>query len=141
MENLAPPLRCLILVRTQLENGDSTLVGVRKYLQAPPDDFTPVIARWLFEFEQGLKPSSYDVTRQRKVLLEVLRAGLTGQAIHARLLQLEDDFIEACRDQMSSELDALPLKMLIPLLLFQFPAYLLLLFGPLMSQFIRSLDS
>ncbi|HEX4923013.1 MAG TPA: hypothetical protein VFV50_02970 [Bdellovibrionales bacterium] len=141
MENLAPPLRCLIQVRSSIENGESTLMGVRKYLQAPADDFTPVVARWLFEYEQGLKATEMELTRQRKVLLEVLRAGLSGQAIHSRLVQLEDDFVEACRDQMASELDTLPMKMLIPLLLFQFPAYLLLLFGPLMSQFLRSLES
>ncbi|MEQ1875003.1 MAG: hypothetical protein ABL958_00060 [Bdellovibrionia bacterium] len=141
MENLAPPLRCLITVRTSLENGEGTAVGVKKYLQAvPPDDFTPLVARWFFEIEQGLAPGKPRMTPQRKILLEVLRAGIQGQPIHARLVQLEEDFIQSCDDQLTRELDVLPLKTLIPLLLFQFPAYLLLMFGPLLDQFTRSLS-
>jgi hypothetical protein len=139
MENLAPPLRCLMVIRTNVENGDSVLMGVRKYLSVVNDDFSLVVARWLFEFEQGMNSPLPAMTTQRRVLLDVLRAGLQGQPIHLRLQQLEEDFIRACNDQISLELDSLPLKLLIPLLLFQFPAYLLLLFGPILNQFTRSL--
>lgn len=140
MENLAPPLKCLIVVRTCLENGDATIAAVKKYLQSIDDDFSVVVARWLFELEQGVSPSRPKLTPQRKVLLDVLKAGAQGQPIHARLLQLEEDFIQTCNDQMIRDLDILPLKMLIPLMLFQFPAYLFLLFGPLLDQFMRSLS-
>jgi hypothetical protein len=139
MENLAPPLKCLITVRTCIENGEGVASGVKRYLQCDADDFTPVVARWLFEIEQGVPASRPKLTPQRKILLDVLRAGIQGQPIHTRLGQLEEDFIQSCQDQISRELDVLPLKLLIPLLLFQFPAYLLLLFGPLMNQFVRSL--
>jgi hypothetical protein len=141
MEYLAPPLKCLIMIRTTLENGESVIQGVRKYLSSVSDDFTPIVARWLFEHEQSMAPTVQPMTPQRKVLLEVLRSGLYGQPIHLRLQQLEEDFIRCCDDQISREIDSLPLKLMIPLLLFQFPAYLLLLFGPLLKQFTRSLGS
>ncbi|MEN0059151.1 MAG: hypothetical protein AAGB31_09985, partial [Bdellovibrio sp.] len=55
------------------------------------------------------------------------------------LNRLEEEIIEACREEMAERLAQLPFILLVPLLLFQFPAFLLLLFGPLLNNFFHSL--
>ena len=142
MEGVAPPLKLLFCVKRGLEKGHSVRTGLNSYLQGEKDDFFPIVVQWLGHIQQGqsarklllLLPSLH-----RQTLLELLERGLAGEAIYQHLLQLEIEIIEACQDEMNEKLARLPFILLIPLLLFQFPAFLLLLFGPLLQNFFHSL--
>lgn len=75
----------------------------------------------------------------RRSLLQILERGLRGEAVYSVLLQLETELVEACQEEISNKVARLPFILLIPLLLFQFPAFLMLLFGPLLQNFFHSL--
>jgi hypothetical protein len=145
MEGLAPPLKCLIEIQFSLQNGDSVRSGLVKFLQIAPtkDPFTSDVRRFLFDWEQG-----NDWRRQiikirspyRRSLIEILASGLEGQPISAHLEELRGEIVSACDGEIRHQLEMLPLKMLFPLLAFQFPAFLLLLFGPLLKRLIEELN-
>ena len=139
MEGLAPPLELLISVKSAIECGESVRVGILKYVSNNKSEFAQTVGRWLFALDQNGKhqeliksiKSSY-----RQAVLRVLEQGLRGQSIMPILTELEKEINEACNREIEQFIALLPLKLLIPLLLFQFPAYLLLLLGPLLKNFL-----
>lgn len=62
-----------------------------------------------------------------------------GQPVLDHLAALEDEITKAADAELDIHISTLPFKMLIPLLLFQFPAYLVLLLGPALRELTRQL--
>lgn len=142
MEGLAPPLELLACVKRSVEKGQSVKQGILIYIKKGQGDFVTVVTRWLGLLQQGhdTRDCIQGVASiQRRTLLQILERGLLGESIHAVLLRLEEEIIEACHDELTNKISQLPFLMLIPLLLFQFPAFLMLLFGPLLKNFFHSL--
>ncbi|MNJ91162.1 hypothetical protein D3C87_88080 [compost metagenome] len=142
MEGVAPPLALLLAVKRALEKGQSVRQGLNFYLKRHHDDFSDVVLRWFGLLQQGQSARKLLLgvkSVHRQVLLELLERGLAGESIYQALLQLESEIIEACQDELNTKLARLPFILLIPLLLFQFPSFLLLLFGPLLQNFFHSL--
>jgi hypothetical protein len=141
MEGLAPPLELLFCVKYSIEQGRSVKAGVLSYTAKTNDEFASVVTRWLGGFQQGINNVhvvSELSSLHRRVLLQVLERGLRGESIYGPLCQLEEELIEACREEIVLKIAKLPFYMMIPLLLFQFPAFLILLFGPLLQNFFTS---
>ncbi len=141
MEGVAPPLELLLCVKRSMEKGQSIKTGILDYVKRSPDNFATSVARWLSLLQQGQDPRAVVqslTSVHRKTLLHILERGLKGESIHAILLQLEEEMVEACHEEITNKLAKLPFIMLIPLLLFQFPAFLMLLFGPLLQNFFHS---
>lgn len=141
MEGIAPPLELLMCVKRAIESGQSVKSGVLRYVQRSDGDFSAVVTRWLGHLQQGLEPQAcldQISSSHRKMLLQVLERGMRGETIYPVLVQLEEEIIEACQEEISTKIAQLPIIMLVPLLLFQFPAFLLLLFGPLLQNFFPS---
>lgn len=145
MEGLAPPLKCLIEIQTALQNGETVQKGVLRYLQsaALTEPFAMQLRAFLFAWEQGQDWRGL-ITKarssQRRILLEVIGNGLAGQPILAHLEELKGEIVDACDSDIRRHLELLPIYLLAPLLLFQFPAFLLLLFGPLLSKLLQELS-
>lgn len=142
MEGVAPPLQLLLSVKRAIEKGQSVKQGIHSYLKKSDGDFPVVVTRWLALLQQGQDPKSClqgISSIHRRTLLQVLERGLKGDSIHNVLLRLEEEMIEACHDELTQKIAQLPFILLIPLLLFQFPAFLMLLFGPLLQNFFHSL--
>lgn len=70
---------------------------------------------------------------------ELLERGCGGQPISEALLQLQEEVEKAVDHELELHIAGLPFKALVPLLLFQFPAFLLLLLGPIVRELQRSL--
>lgn len=145
MEGLAPVLRCLIEIQASLQNGESVRAGVFKYLHAAParEDVATEMRRFLFAWEQGQDWRSAVIqmkTAHRRALAEMIASGLAGQPILSHLDELRAELERACEIEIKGHIDALPMKMLVPLLIFQFPAFLILLFGPLVGRFVEELS-
>lgn len=141
MESVAPPLKLIGAVKRSIEKGETIRLGILSYIKCSDDDFVPHVTTWMALLQQGQDPNLSLKTLQslhRKTLLQVLERGLRGESIYNILLQLEEETIEACQDEISDKLARLPFILIIPLLLFQFPAFLLLLFGPLLQNFFHS---
>jgi hypothetical protein len=76
----------------------------------------------------------------RRELISLVGLGLSGAPVVAKLRELEVEIRWACQDELDLFIARLPLRALLPVLLIQFPAFLILLFGPILSEFTRSLS-
>lgn len=143
MENLAPPLECLICVLSALEGHRSVRAGLKDFFQISDAPFARALAVWVAQKEQGHPaPPLPAVLRQspaRRALLQILEIGLAGQTIHSQLKSLESEVIRVCEEEMEDRLRQQPFRLLVPLLFLQVPAYLLLLFGPIFLHLIERL--
>lgn len=141
MEGLTPSLRLVLVLRETLERGDSVRNGLREYIQTDPSAFARELALWLVERDAGRQRLfEKSLTTSEKFLVRVVDRGLRGEAIIHVLKELEIEIIDRCESQMDEFIEILPLKSLMPLLLFIFPAYLILLLGPLVARMAESLQ-
>lgn len=142
MEGLAPPLELLLCVKRSIEKGQSVKIGVLDYIKCGDPEFSAQVTRWLALLQQGQDTQGHLQSLSslhRRTLLQVLERGLVrGEAIHAVLTSIEEELVEACHEEITNKIAQLPFIMLVPLLLFQFPAFLILLFGPLLKNFFHS---
>lgn len=142
MESIAPPLALILQVKRSIERGQSVRQGIVSYLKRAEDDFSPVVVQWMALMQQGQDPNlrlAAEISIYRKMLLQLLERGLRGESIYNMILQLEQETTEACQDEINEKIARLPFQLLVPLLIFQFPAFLMLLFGPLLQNFFHSL--
>ena len=139
MVPLAPPLKAVLEIRLQMENGISVAQSVKNYVQSnTQDEFAKELGLWLFARETGQRFEK-KLHFHRKNLIEILNRGLKGDPIMEYLKDFEEDIVEICKEDLEKHLERLPYICLMPLMLFQFPAFLLLLIGPLVSNLLNVL--
>lgn len=139
METLALSLELVLEVRFGLEKGDSLKKTLQNYAQSRDGDLKrEVVQHWLQILETGrsTEPLLRKRTFSERRVFEVLEQGLKGESIYAQICGLEEELFEASKLEVEAFISTLPVKALIPLLFFQFPAFLLLLFGPFLHQFM-----
>lgn len=142
MDHIAPSLLLITHVKRSIEVGSSARTGVLSFVRVERSGFAKDVSKWISLCDQGLETTQMlrkQRSQYRRSLLELLERGLRGESIYVYLCQLEQETIEACDDEISRKLSKLPFLLLGPLLLMQFPAFLLLLFGPLLQNFFHSL--
>lgn len=143
MENLAPPLILALEIRRSIENGEHVRLGIKRFLaQEAHSDFGKQVLKWLILVERG--ESSHKVldsiqSQHRRALLLLLEKSFNGVSISAALQDLEEEVSVAAASEMEGFLQKLPFVTLIPLLLFQFPAFMLLLVGPVLLEALHQL--
>lgn len=76
---------------------------------------------------------------ESEVLILILD-GLADQAIESRLSQLIQEVEFQSELDIANHLERLPTLMLVPILLFQFPAFLILLLGPILKIVLKELN-
>ena len=140
---LAPPLQAVLEIRLLIENGHSVSQSIRLYSQRnQEDDLAKELGAWLFSQTAGKKyENKIFNTFYRRRFLEVLSHGLTGTAILSALSDLEEDLIFIANEDLEQHIQKLPLISLIPLMLFEFPAFFLLLAGPLLLNLLYALQN
>lgn len=143
MVGLAPPLKAVLEIRLQLENGVSVSQAIQKYSKRNLEEpFAKKLGLWLFAKQTGKNEDELSFsTFYRRRLVELLDNGLKGMPILEALCELEQDLIFAANEDLEQHLQKLPLISLIPLMLFEFPAFFLLLLGPLLLNLLSSLQS
>lgn len=141
MEDLTPPLLNAIReVRWRLLTGRSMKESVLLYLDTAGDEFAARLREWWALTTQGRAPGdSAFPTHLQKAFLNLLERGLSGQPTLEHLSALESEVEDAAESELELFLAALPFKVLLPLLIFQFPAYLILLLGPLLRDLTRQM--
>lgn len=144
MEDLAPPLKLVMALKIGIERGESIRTALTEYLSSEADEFAQLVVSWLNHREQGSLNARQDpflANPYRQGVIFVIERGLAGESIYQNLQQLEEELVEVCQREMEHYVSLLPFKLLMPLLLFQFPAFLILLFGPLLSQFLQGFSA
>jgi len=144
VEGFSPPLKCLIEMHSSIQNGEAIRAGIFRYLQnaTKRDEFASQVRSFLFLWEQGRDwrtllgqiKSPY-----RRALIEIVANGLQGQSILSQIEDLRAEIVSACDLEIRHHIEMMPLKMLVPLLIFQFPAFLVLMFGPLLRNLLQEL--
>ncbi len=141
MEGLAPPLKLLLEVKKCIECGETAKAGVQAFLQSDQSDFAQEVRSWLLRIELG-RPDPCAVEHlsvARRVLLTLLERTFAGQSILGPLKDLEQEMIQMSKIEIDTHLAKLPFLLLLPLVFCQFPAFLLLLFGPVLGHLLASL--
>ncbi len=140
MENIAPPLELLMEVRFGLEKGVSLRKTLQSYIDSQPaDPWRQQLALWLKLLELGRPPQEIlgSMTFVRRQCLEVIEMGLRGEPIYQQICGLEEEVFESTKLEIEEFVATLPIKSLIPLLFFQFPAFLALLIGPFLGALLH----
>lgn len=75
-----------------------------------------------------------------RTLLSIFRDGLSGDSVLERLQELQRDLERQTEIDIQAHIERLPMIMLVPLLLLQLPAFLLLLLGPLVNRFLEGMQ-
>ena len=143
MVGLAPPLKAVLEIRLQIENGVSVPQAVRIYAQRNlHNPFAKELGLWLFTKETGKNHDEKAFnTFYRRRLIDLLSYGLKGEPILEALIDLERDLVFITNEDLEQHLQKLPLINLIPLMLFEFPAFFLLLVGPLLLNLLSALQN
>lgn len=136
MENLAPSLILLWDVKRALESGLSAGQGVRTFLTRESDEVFHFQTRvwWSSLSNPHIKFDRRKLAPHRRMLLELLEAGMRGQPISAALKNLEAELILSCEDEINSHVAKLPMILLLPLLGLVFPSMLMLLIVPVLDM-------
>jgi hypothetical protein len=139
VENLAPPLEFLMDMRFGLEKGQSLKKTLQLFIENQNENiWGQQIAIWMKFLEIG-RPTSEVVikmTPTRRQCLELIELGLKGEPIYQQVCLLEEEIFELTKLEIEEFVATLPIKSLIPLLFFQFPAFLALLIGPFLASFL-----
>lgn len=143
LANLNPLLVSICEIRHRLESGESLRASLPEALKTNDTIWNQTLKKWLVSLEHGA-PTEKMVhaikSPYRRVFLEVLAAGLSGSPVHQTLVELEREVHAACELELESHLRRLPFLSMLPVLLFMFPAFLLLLLGPALIHLLKELS-
>lgn len=138
MENIAPPLAAALHMELEMENGNSFRESLRHLLQKEDtDDFRSLLREWHVR-KSHAQPTQRLIQTQkspyRRALLDLFERGWQGEPILEPLQALKTEIHAAADDELQHFVGTLPFRAMIPVLLLQFPAYLLLLLGPTLAE-------
>jgi len=143
MEGIAPPLKCILELKLMIQNGASVEKSITNYCRGNKDEFSLQLSEWIFLKRRGLSTKFLTdkiKSHFRVSLMNVLWLGHGGVPILKTLQLLEQEVIMACELEIDLYVKKLPFKLLLPLLFLQFPAFLLLLLGPLLLSLINGIN-
>lgn len=144
MEHLSPTLSCLYELKRSLAQSKPLREGLSDFISRHPGPLASTLRIWLSYFEANRLhelPSLDWTSDYQPVLIVALEAGLCGQPIQDQLNQLIEEVELASQLEIENYLTRLPFKALVPVFLFQFPAFILLIFGPVFSQLISGVSN
>ena len=142
MDYLAPPLNAVLQIQLKIKSGLSVRAAIQTYIRDFPDcAFAGEVGLWLFCQETGKEFTSPGPAKKhyRQILLNILHRGLKGEPILRVLQEFEEELKAVALQDLEQQVQKLPFLSLIPLFLFQVPAFFLLLLAPLLLELKSSL--
>lgn len=143
MENLTPPvLESVRDLRWRISSGQPMSEALRAHLEHTRTDFAQSLREWWALSNQGRKPTAEKErfrTHYQRAAIQLIERGCRGEPTLEHLAALEDEIELAATNELELFLAGLPFKVLLPLLFFQFPAYLVLLLGPVLRELTRQM--
>lgn len=137
MDDLTPAfIKILRELLFALESGDSLSVAVPRALAAGDGDTPVLLTEYWVQLRQNPKarPQGLTDNAYHQIACELLARAVAGQPVVTSLKHLLSEAESVARADLERHVSLLPFKALAPLLLFQFPAFLVLLMGPLLRQ-------
>jgi len=139
VEDVAPPLKLSLYICEGLKNGYSLRYLLQQKEGLLSCRYVELVRQLVFHFDQGIDYRPILLSEKspyRRSQMELILIGLQGEPILLNLEELQMEIEEACNDEIEKSLKVLPFLLLGPTLIFLIPAYLLILFGPIISHFI-----
>ena len=136
MAHIVPSIEFVMGVKSRMERGESLASCIEQQLRGQSDGFSLQMRRWWQGYTSGCSWDEGIKTTYQRALLKILEEGLKGAPVHQSLCQLEVEMCDEFERQWKLYLDSLPSRLSLPLLFLFFPAYVILLFGPLLNQFL-----
>ena len=137
MAGVAPLLESILEVEYALKSGKSARWALRSFAGRSHSDWGRFLYTWLPQYEQGSNSDKLEnclKSSYQKAFLTLMKASLRGQSIANELSHLKAEVEDACHLEVETFLRLLPFKLLIPLLFLLFPAFMILLLGPILAQ-------
>ena len=143
MERINPIIECITEIQSSLMSGESIKVGLASYIQqdSSMSRLQQTCKNFVALHESGqdvnklVKGTKSEIT---KSLLLLLERGLNGEPVSEALQDLKEFTIDQSEKDIANFLTLLPFKAMIPLFVFQLPALLIILFGPLILSLQES---
>lgn len=140
MEGLAPLLQFVLDFEWGLRCGCSVAQSFQQALSQVEDrTLWHELNQWWIGWQQNQKLPKPIESRYRRILFDLTARGLAGSPIYERLQSFREDLLEACWTELEDFLQALPFRSGLVLMLFQFPAMLILLLGPMILSIMEAL--
>ncbi len=135
MAHIVPSISYVKNFRRIIERGVSVSRASQLTLEIEKSPLASQIYLWMTHFNESQGEMVWrPKTHYQLSLREILRTGLQGGPIYEPLLQLEEEMVMEFEVQWKAYLESLPMRLTIPMLLLFFPAYVVLLFGPLVTK-------
>lgn len=139
MENLAPPLEVILELEHSIHAGRSLQGALNEIAKTHKSEFRKQLEELLQAHLKGDDYVFVGASLYRKTLIYLLERGLRGHSILDQLQGLREEVEWAVAKEFDSFIAKLPFISMIPLLGFFFPAYLLVLVGPIIAEFLEVL--
>jgi hypothetical protein len=143
MEDLTPPVLFAVRdVHWRISSGKSMREALRFYFETSSSRFSHQLREWWALKNQGRAQDVRSLSFQsyyQKTFVHLIERGCDGQPTLEPLRALEDEIEKAAAAELEHFISVLPFKVLIPMLVFQFPAYLMLLLGPVLRDLSQQL--
>lgn len=144
-----PVMKCVLWIEEGIARGESVRDLLLSWYQTESNfskdaGFNHEILRFLrrIEVSDASEMGSHEETYRtlyRESFFSILAAGVQGHSILPRLRDLRLEVEAQLELDMKAHVESLPLKTLIPLLLCMFPAFLILLLGPITQNLLEAL--
>lgn len=140
MEYIAPPIKCILEIKMSIQSGLSVKMALQDYLERVQDEFSDQLRLWFsYNLQNNENKSLTWKSYYSKSLVDTIYRGIQGEPILKNLEELEQELVEECKARVDKYMQKLSILSLIPLLFFQFPAFMILLFGPIFSDILEKL--
>ncbi len=139
MDDLTLPSALILVwdVKKAIENNRSIHTGLENYIQRDLKcKFHEFIKNWV-ESKKLNKTIilKYDhFTIYQRVLFDLIQKGIDGVSIYENIIELNDQMLSICDEDIEKHVALLPLKLQIPLLGLLFPAILMILIVPALKM-------
>ncbi len=143
MEDLVPPSLVLVRdLRYALEDGRSLKQGLESFLSRNLEcDFRRDLIRIWSGSGRGVCPGQeMRFPAHIDLLLGLILRGLAGDSIGSSLARVEEEIYRMAQDELQKRVDLLPFELMVPTLLFFFPAVMCVLVGPVLFEVVDVLE-
>lgn len=140
MEHLPWPLEVVMFVRSYLTEGKSVRMAIEDYLKSQPPQRCPELRNWYLAVQNAASESALARLPEnlyQRNLLFILTKGLRGDSISSSLSELEKEFLEVCDEDLERFASRLPSLLMVVTAVLIFPAFMLLILGPIVSDMLR----
>lgn len=133
-------------LRMQFAQGHSIQAALDNILSTRTDPYSQDLIIWLKRRRAGQATSDIvsrlpllTKTGVRKSFLHIMDCGFQGSPIDGPLEELQAEFAFQIENQIERRLQLLPIKLILPLVLFILPSLLILIIGPLFLSLTKGL--